>query len=191
MEVCGAQHPELAVTCVLTGPVHQHPQHVNPGGGRAGGGMVSWPNDGYMPRESRKNVTGKRPLDQARKVRDSIERNEGLARDQVSENTRGVVRADAPSTSEDAADHVWPRTGSQRWRLLTLLWNTPDGLTDEQMSTLSRIAPNSQRPRRVELVEAGWVVDSGERRETIGGSEAIVWVTSTEAVERLSQEISD
>jgi hypothetical protein len=35
--------------------------------------------------------------------------------------------------------------------------------------------PSTQRPRRVELVEGGWVEDSGERRPTRSGMDAVVW----------------
>jgi hypothetical protein len=34
---------------------------------------------------------------------------------------------------------------------------------------------SSERPRRVELVEQGWVEDSGDRRLFDGHAEAIVW----------------
>jgi hypothetical protein len=38
--------------------------------------------------------------------------------------------------------------------------------------------PNTQRPRRVELVQGLWVVDSGRTRKTMGGDEAVVWVAT-------------
>ena len=72
-----------------------------------------------------------------------------------------------------------PRTGTQRGRILELLRNSEQGLTDEAMQDLLGMNPNSQRPRRNELVAEGWVVDSGERRSTKGKSNAIVWVAAT------------
>ena len=52
------------------------------------------------------------------------------------------------------------------------------GLTDEECSTRLLLDPNTQRPRRVSLVEDGMVVDSGERRLTRGGRMATVWVVA-------------
>lgn len=54
------------------------------------------------------------------------------------------------------------------------------GLTDEELiSYISSIVPNSTpsgvRSRRAELVEAGWVEDSGIRRRTKANRPAIVW----------------
>jgi hypothetical protein len=38
---------------------------------------------------------------------------------------------------------------------------------------------STQRPRRVELVRAGLVVDSGLRRRTFAGRSAVVWKGAT------------
>ena len=50
------------------------------------------------------------------------------------------------------------------------------GATDEQMQRSLGMNGNAQRPRRVELVEAGLVVDSERTRKTTFGRLAIVWV---------------
>lgn len=83
---------------------------------------------------------------------------------------------DHPTTSRLAALHALPRTGTQRARVLSLLRNVKSGLTDEQMQAALALSPNSQRPRRVELVSGGWVKDSGLRRPTAMGCDSIVWV---------------
>lgn len=48
-------------------------------------------------------------------------------------------------------------------------------MTDEQIQIQLRMNGNTERPRRGELEEAGWVVDSGKRRTTRAGLFAIVW----------------
>jgi hypothetical protein len=78
-------------------------------------------------------------------------------------------------TSAQAADSLGPATLSalQR-RVLALLEATPDGLTDEEMQTRLGMNPSTQRPRRIELVRRGLVVECGTRR-TASGRMASVW----------------
>ena len=52
------------------------------------------------------------------------------------------------------------------------------GMTDEECARKLLLDPNTQRPRRVKLVEEKLVVDSGQRRKTLGGRNAIVWVSA-------------
>jgi hypothetical protein len=40
--------------------------------------------------------------------------------------------------------------------------------------------PSSQRPRRVELVTGGQVVDSGRKRKTVSGRQAVVWTAKVQ-----------
>lgn len=53
------------------------------------------------------------------------------------------------------------------------------GMTDDEMQVALRMNPSTQRPRRIELVDMGLVVDSGARRKTRGGEEAVVWRVKT------------
>ena len=81
-----------------------------------------------------------------------------------------------PETSHKAATRALLRSGTQRKTVLDLLKSAyPDGYIDEEMVQILGMNPNSQRPRRVELVEDGWTIDSGLRRLTSYGEEAIVW----------------
>jgi hypothetical protein len=65
-----------------------------------------------------------------------------------------------------------PRTGTQRRRVLDYITQCDDhGATDLEMQHALSLAGNSQRPRRIELVGAGLIVDSGRRRRG-----HIVWV---------------
>lgn len=53
------------------------------------------------------------------------------------------------------------------------------GVTDEEIVLALDIDPSTARPRRIELVAAGQVIDSGRTRETRSGRQATVWVAAT------------
>ena len=83
------------------------------------------------------------------------------------------------TTSRDAAEAIAPRAGTLRHRVLVYLAACgPLGATDEEVQRDLRMAPNTERPRRVELTDAGLVVDSGQRRACRSGRMAVVWVTA-------------
>lgn len=78
-------------------------------------------------------------------------------------------------TSAQAADSLAPTTlNAMQRRVLELLQATPDGLTDEEMQHKLGMNPSTQRPRRIELVRRGLVVECGTRR-TASGRMASVW----------------
>ena len=77
-------------------------------------------------------------------------------------------------TSIAAAVSVEPSIASWQGKVLALL-REGDGLTDEEMQARLGLNPSTQRPRRIELVEAGLVRDSGQRRRTRSGRWAVVW----------------
>ena len=52
------------------------------------------------------------------------------------------------------------------------------GCTDEQIQQAEKMDPSTERPRRVELVNAGLVRDSGKRRPTCSGRTAVVWIAT-------------
>jgi hypothetical protein len=80
------------------------------------------------------------------------------------------------STSRSAALSAEPSAGTKRGMLLAFLRGRgPDGATDEEMQSTVPMNPNTQRPRRVELVQGGFITDSGRTRKTVGGDEAVVW----------------
>lgn len=93
-------------------------------------------------------------------------------------------------TSRSAALDNYPRAGSQRLRVLALLLERPvTGATDDEIAIATHLPLNSVRPRRIELVQGGWVVckldehGEGITRETRTGSEAQVWSASRMARE--------
>jgi hypothetical protein len=93
-------------------------------------------------------------------------------------NSAGLVAHDAADTSKAAALDVMPRSGTQRLAVLTIIAQSADGMTDEEIQAALAISPNSQRPRRVELVDGGWLIDTARTRPTESGNDAIVWALS-------------
>lgn len=93
-------------------------------------------------------------------------------------NRPGKARRDHPATSRAAALAIAPRTGTQRRKVLNAIAYKPR--TDEELQADLRMNANSERPRRVELVEGGWIKDSGLRRPTAAGGESIVWALARE-----------
>lgn len=87
------------------------------------------------------------------------------------------------ATSREAALRALPRSGSQRARILDLfLAVNKTGWIDEEIEQWLGIGANSERPRRKELQEGGWIEDSGRRRQTRSGAMAIVWVATPKAL---------
>lgn len=80
-------------------------------------------------------------------------------------------------TSKEAAIAAEPNAGTQRRLVLDALrWQRTFGLTDHEMQEDLQMNPSTQRPRRVELVKAGLVKESGRFRLTPSGRRAVVWV---------------
>ncbi len=52
------------------------------------------------------------------------------------------------------------------------------GMTDEELQIHLSMPGNSERPRRIHLVEKGLVVDSGNLRPTASGRQAVVWIAA-------------
>ena len=52
------------------------------------------------------------------------------------------------------------------------------GATDSEIAAGTRLSSETSRPRRVELVNLGRVVDSGRRRSTPSGRSATVWLAA-------------
>lgn len=81
------------------------------------------------------------------------------------------------ATSQAAGDSVRESAGTLRSRVLELLRTVGhNGATDEEIQRVLGMNPSTQRPRRIELVKAGRVVDSGRVRLTTSGRHATVWV---------------
>jgi hypothetical protein len=90
--------------------------------------------------------------------------------------TTGLPLFDEPinpsAAAKEAITHKLPEL---RHRVLSALVLHPYGLTDEELQDVCRMEPNTERPRRRELVQAGLVMDSGRRRPLKSGKAGTVW----------------
>lgn len=96
-------------------------------------------------------------------------------------------RQGAPQTSVKAWRYVLPKTGTQRRRVLQAIAEVARdprvvGLTDVEIQHRTGLSPNSERPRRHELVEGGWI-EQGERTRTHYGTEHTVWVLTSKGAQ--------
>ena len=102
-------------------------------------------------------------------------------------NRPAPVHRQAHDTERAAAAMVYPRTGTLRHLALhALALNNANGLTHGELAVITGKRHYSIAPRVTELVELGWVIDSGRRRPTDTGSPAIVWVLSERGKAELS-----
>ena len=96
------------------------------------------------------------------------------------EPRRGAHHAMPRSTELEAAYRVMPRTGTQRLAVLLAIGAAGDhGLTDQEIAEQTGLYLYSAAPRRNELMLGGWVEDSGRRRATGRGGNAIAWRLTT------------
>ena len=80
-------------------------------------------------------------------------------------------------TSRAAARAILPKTGTLRRKVYDFIaWNRGFGATDGEIQATLNMAGSTERPRRKELEDAGWVRDSGRTRKTGSGHDAIVWL---------------
>ena len=77
-------------------------------------------------------------------------------------------------TSREAAIMAAPNAKTLRAEVLKLL-RQGGPMTDEAIQRTLRMDPNTQRPRRVELVKGGFVKDSGLKGTTSSGRKAVLW----------------
>lgn len=90
-------------------------------------------------------------------------------------------------TSREAAEAIAPHCNALQLRVLRYLAAQPGGATDERMQEALSLTGSTQRPRRVELEQAGLVRDSGAKAKTRSGRQAVVWECS-DAGRALAQE---
>lgn len=93
------------------------------------------------------------------------------AREAAAGHRDGKVRSDAPATSVASARRLL-RSGTHRFRVLECLAWCP--ATDHELQTKLGMDPSTERPRRGELVDAGYVMESGQTKRH-KGREWTVW----------------
>lgn len=81
------------------------------------------------------------------------------------------------STSKAAAEAKLPTAGSDRRAALEALRHAgPNGLTREEIAERAGITADSCRPRCLELIAGGLVVETARTRQTLAGRKALVLV---------------
>lgn len=115
--------------------------------------------------------------------------------------TMGKFTKAGPDTSRLAALAVYPKTPTQRRRILEIMLKEehhpiphPDGgtmvvtgWTDDEAEQRLGMLHTSYTARRGELVTGGWVYDSGRRRKTRSGNEAVVWKLTAVGKARITE----
>jgi hypothetical protein len=82
-------------------------------------------------------------------------------------------------TSVKAAQAVLPRTGTKRWTVFEMIkGNGSFGLCDHEIEELTGWRIPTVTATRNSLLRDYWIYDSGVRRKTPRGNEAIVWIAS-------------
>jgi hypothetical protein len=80
-------------------------------------------------------------------------------------------------TSVEAANSIKPVLNELQTKVFAAFeYVAEEGLTDEEGISALSMPASTYRPRRVELVEAGLVRNSGRTRPTASGRKAVVWV---------------
>lgn len=94
-------------------------------------------------------------------------------------NAPGAFRRTDPSTSKRAAGEQFPRSGSQRYRVLMAIINAGwQGATATQIEEKTGIPFRSLTPRIGELKRGGWVKAAGfTRTGSMGAQQEAVIVT--------------
>jgi len=115
----------------------------------------------------------------------------GVAAGSPGANGTGRVRRGARATSSDAALLALPQSGKRRRQVLDAVAQVARdpklvGLTDLQIAQATGLRDNSVRPRRVELVDGGWLEPATGSDGTVVtrehyGREHTVWVLTQRA----------
>ena len=82
-------------------------------------------------------------------------------------------------TSKAAAEAIKSRVARDRARILAEIKRSGDlGRTDGEMQEQLAMNGSSQRPRRIELLDDGFIRDSGRTRKSASGRPCVVWVAT-------------
>lgn len=87
-----------------------------------------------------------------------------------------------PLTSVQAAGDLLPRYGTRRREVFDLIHKAGDrGMTDDELESVSGRSHQTVSATRNTLMNDRLIADSGQRRATRYGNDAIVWVVTREA----------
>lgn len=79
------------------------------------------------------------------------------------------------ATSYAAAQEIDEHLNALQRQVLTRIQDT-GGQTDEEIQDYLELNPSTERPRRIELLRKGLILDSGVTRKTKSGRAATVWI---------------
>lgn len=97
----------------------------------------------------------------------------------VDANRQPNVRLHAPDTSHAAAERALPRAATKRRIAYDLIRAAGEqGMTDDELEQRTGWAHQSASACRNSLMHDGWITDSGQRRPTRYGNDAICWVVA-------------
>lgn len=91
------------------------------------------------------------------------------------ERNHVAIGRKAPDTSRAAGISRLPKTGTKRRETYELIKKYPEGLCDHEIEAITGWLHQSASSVRNSLMRDGLVYDSGLRRKTAGGNDAIVW----------------
>jgi hypothetical protein len=89
---------------------------------------------------------------------------------------RKMFRRDSMDTSIAAAASVYPNLRRLQLEVLLFAKHRPNGFTDEQINEFFETHRSTYRTRRSELVDMGFIIDSGRRWLMTNGRKATVWI---------------
>lgn len=105
--------------------------------------------------------------------------------------TAGRFHAKPTDTELSAALGSTTRNPTQRLRVYDAILAEGDGgLTYPELAEVEGVNDTAHRTRCKELQDGGWVVDSGSRRTTPSGAEAIVWMVPKDRRDVVVTEVS-
>jgi hypothetical protein len=84
--------------------------------------------------------------------------------------------SNASTTRRAAGVSIKPDAARLRARVLRYIQEQAAGATDAEIQAALDMSGDTERPRRRELQQAGFIVDSGNVRATPSGRAAVVWV---------------
>jgi hypothetical protein len=105
-------------------------------------------------------------------AQDSLFDAPAMTQSQVDRGVRGRARRSDPDTSQQAAEHI----GKGAEAAIKRLYRIPRSLTDDQIAGyLPEWYAPTVKTARSRLTADGFLVDSGERRDSARGRPQIVW----------------
>lgn len=86
-----------------------------------------------------------------------------------------------PTTSREAAQSIEPQLGNLEELVLEAIRASRDGLTCDEVEEFTKLSHQCASARVNGLMKRGVIVDSGRKRKTRSGRNAIVWIEKAKA----------